>query len=309
MPAELPRIHQGEPTKMMSFNTFSFHLKETIYGFKRSAVMTLTTISTVSVSLMILGSFLLFFENMNLLLRNLQSQLHVNFYLKDNISENDLRTLITTLKSDLRIDNFEIINKEKSLLDLKQELGENAVLLDNLPNNPLPNTITVFLNPKEDLTGFRQTYHDFKIIEDFTAGQDWVEKVLNIINSTKKIGLIVIILLGFANLSIISNTIRLTIFARRQEIEIMRLVGATNWFIRIPFLMEGVLQGLVGASIAIVFLIIGYSLFQQQIINIFPDLRLLNSFTELYELYMRIFFLGITLGFLGSILSLRRFLV
>lgn len=293
----------------MTFSTFSFHLKETICGFRRSAVMTLTTISTVSVSLMILGSFLLFFENMNLLLRNLQSQLHVNFYLQDNVPENDLRTLITTLKSDPRIRDFEIISKEKSLLDLKEELGPDAKLLENLPVNPLPNTVAIFLNPAEDLSGFRQTYRDFAIIEDFAAGQDWVEKVLSIINTTKKIGLAIIVLLGFAGLSIISNTIRLTIFARRQEIEIMRLVGATNWFIRIPFLMEGILQGLIGALIAIGFLVIGYSFFQQQIINIFPELQLLNSFTELSEIYLRIFFLGIALGFLGSIMSLRRFLV
>jgi cell division transport system permease protein len=294
---------------MMTFSTFSFHLKETICGFRRSAVMTLTTISTVSVSLMILGSFLLFFENMNLLLRNLQSQLHVNFYLQDNIPENDLRTLITTLKSDPRIRDFEIISKEKSLLELKEELGPDAKLLENLPVNPLPNTVAIFLNPTEDLSGFRQTYRDFAIIEDFAAGQDWVEKVLSIINTTKKIGLAIIILLGFAGLSIISNTIRLTIFARRQEIEIMRLVGATNWFIRVPFLMEGILQGLIGALIAIGFLIVGYSFFQQQIVNIFPELKLLNSFAELSEIYLRIFFLGIALGFLGSIMSLRRFLV
>jgi cell division transport system permease protein len=294
---------------MMTFSIFSFHLKETICGFRRSAVMTLTTISTVSVSLMILGSFLLFFENMNLLLRNLQSQLHVNFYLQDNIPENDLRTLITTLKSDPRIRDFEIISKEKSLLELKEELGPDAKLLENLPVNPLPNTVAIFLNPTEDLSGFRQTYRDFAIIEDFAAGQDWVEKVLSIINTTKKIGLAIIILLGFAGLSIISNTIRLTIFARRQEIEIMRLVGATNWFIRVPFLMEGILQGLIGALIAIGFLIVGYSFFQQQIVNIFPELKLLNSFAELSEIYLRIFFLGIALGFLGSIMSLRRFLV
>ena len=118
-----------------------------------------------------------------------------------------------------------------------------------------------------------------------------------------------LLLLGLANLVIIGNAIRLTVFARRQEIEIMRLVGASNWFIRSPFLIEGVLQGLLGSLLATLVLAFSYGLIHDRLILIFPTLELITYSAELIQLYLRLIFLATALGFLGSLLSLRRFLV
>jgi cell division transport system permease protein len=258
---------------------------------------------------MILGSFLLFYGNLNLLMERLQNQLEVNFYLNDDLSENELRQLVTTLKTDPRVRDFEILNKHEALQLLKKELGEDSELLENLGENPLPNSISVKLNPVDNIREFRESFEKLPTVQESSSGKDWVEKLVKIITLCKKAGFAIVILLGLASLSIISNTIRLTVFARRQEIEIMRLVGATNWFIRIPFLLEGMLQGIIGSLIAIIFLAVGYSIFMDKISLLFPDILMLSHLGELVQLYSKLLLLGIALGLLGSLLSLRRFLV
>ena len=109
-----------------------------------------------------------------------------------------------------------------------------------------------------------------------------------------------LLLLGLANLIIIGNAIRLTVFARKQEIEIMRLVGASNWFIRALFLIEGVIQGLLGALVATTILAFAYGLMHDRLIMIFPNVELITYSAELIQLYLRLVFLGIALGFLEA---------
>ncbi len=294
---------------MMKFNTLVYHFRQSLNGFKRSGIMAMATISTVAASLMILGAFLLFHGNLNLLLQNLQGQLKVNFYLKDGASEREISEFIQGLKQEPVVRDFEIISKADALDLLRKDLGEDSVLLDNLSRNPLPNTITVTLHPTEEIRAFREKYAANPMIESSSSGKDWVEQILNLIHLAKVSGTFIVVFLGLASLFIISNTIRLTVFARRHEIEIMRLVGATNWFIRSPFLMEGVLQGIAGALIATLFLAFGYGLLQDRLLMFFPELKLLSSQADLIQLYLKLFFLGIALGLLGSLLSLRKFLV
>jgi len=293
----------------MKPSTLVYHLNESLKGFGRTGIMAMATISTVAISLTILGGFLLFYANLNHLLVKLENHLQVSFYLKTDASDQEIKDLVQLLRTDSTIREFHILSKEDAMEELRKELGDNQHLLDNLEKNPLPDSIQVSLHPVKDWKGFRDRYENLEVISDSTSGQDWVEKLMKLISFSKSSGSVVLILLGLANLFIIANTIRLTVFARRQEIEIMRLVGATNWFIRTPFLMEGVLQGVLGALIASVFLGLGYSLLQENIQDFFPGFKLLEMSAGLIQMHFKLIFLGVALGLLGSLFSLRKFLV
>ncbi|PCJ18963.1 MAG: hypothetical protein COB02_09525 [Candidatus Cloacimonadota bacterium] len=293
----------------MKLNTISFYFSEALLGFRNAGIMAWATISTVAISLTILGSFLLFYSNLNTLLASLQNQLQINFYLSDTATDQQLEDLVLKIKQDINIESHQFIDKNEALSQMKKDLHNDAPLLNNLNVNPLPNTITIQLKPNANMQNFRKSFDSLEIIEDSSTGKDWVDHLLKMINMTKSIGSWIVILLGLANLSIIVNTIRLTVFARKDQIEIMRLVGATNWFIRMPFLIEGMLQGFIGAVLAIICLYFGYSYLINEITSIVPNLFSIVQTVAFIPLIIKLLFLGIALGLFGSLLSLRRFLV
>lgn len=293
----------------MKAHTLLYHLQEALKGFRHGGVLSMATITTVAISLTILGGFLLFQANVNNWVNHLENQLEISFYLKDSAREAEIRRLMDKLENDGRVRNFKVISKEQALLDLGRELGEDSTLLEGLEGNPLPDSIQIQLKPIDDFRAFRNEYSGFSAIDDSSSGQDWVQSLMQLIGLSRSSGLIMLLLLGLANLIIIGNAIRLTVFARKQEIEIMRLVGASNWFIRAPFLIEGVIQGLLGALVATTILAFAYGLMHDRLIMIFPNVELITYSAELIQLYLRLVFLGIALGFLGSLLSLRKFLV
>lgn len=293
----------------MKTHTLLYHLREALKGFRHGGVLSIATITTVAISLTILGGFLLLQANINHWVKHLENQLEISLYLKDEATEADIRRMVDQLRNDDRVRDVKVISREQALLELSREMGENSSLLEDLDVNPLPDTVQIKLNPIDDFQSFRAEYSQMVAIGDTSSGQDWVQSLMQLINFSRSSGVAMLLLLGLANLVIIGNAIRLTVFARRQEIEIMRLVGASNWFIRSPFLIEGVMQGLLGSLLATLVLAFSYSLMHDRLILIFPTLELITYSAELIQLYLRLIFLGIALGFLGSLLSLRRFLV
>ena len=284
----------------MKLSTLNYHFKESLRGFHKTGVMAMATISTVAVSLTILGGFLIFYANLSKLLDKIENNLQVSFYLNPTASEGDIKDLIKSLKADSRIKSFDLVSKEEALEKLRKELSEESYLLDNLSENPLPDSVEVTLYPIDDWKEFEKHYSAMKAIGESKTGQEWVDRVMKLISISQSAGWIILILLGFANLFIIANTIRLTVFARRQEIEIMRLVGATNWFIRTPFLMEGVLQGFIGALIASLILGLGYSFLQDSLQLVLPSLELATMSDGILQLHLKLIFMGLALGMLGS---------
>tara|TARA_Y100000589_G_scaffold324965_1_gene361986 strand:- start:285 stop:1166 length:882 start_codon:yes stop_codon:yes gene_type:complete len=293
----------------MKPHTLLYHFQEALKGFRHGGVLSMATITTVAISLTILGGFLLFQANINQWVNHLENQLEISFYLKESSREAEIRRLMDQLENDPRVRDFKVISREQALLDLGRQLGEDSVLLEDLESNPLPDSIQIQLKPLDDFREFEREYTKFEAIDGSSSGQDWVQSLMQLISLSRSSGLAMLLLLGLANLIIIGNAIRLTVFARRQEIEIMRLVGASNWFIRAPFLIEGVIQGLLGALMATVILAFAYGLMHDRLLMIFPNLDLITYSAELIQLYLRLIFLGIALGFLGSLLSLRKFLV
>ena len=294
---------------MASFRRLGFHVREALFGIRATSVMNLATVTTVALSLFILGMFLLFLRNLNMFLDDLRTQYQVTIFLKRDVSVQTRDLLVSRLEADSDILKVSIITRETALENIRSELAASGSLLPSLKENPLPDCIEFQVRENANYPALLKRCTDLAGVAEVSRGQEWVGKVMQIVRLVRFVGLTLVLILGTASLLIVANTIKLTVYARRQEIEIMKLVGATNWFIRIPFLIEGFLQGLMGAALAIGILMMGYHVLIGEVARIAPFIQVISDTGELTKLSLQIALLGVVLGLLGSLLSLRRILV
>lgn len=291
------------------FAKLSFQFQEAIAGVRRTGAMNVATVTTVALSLFILGSFLLFLRNLNLLLDSLKTQYQVTLMLAPELDKRGIELLQERLQNDEAVKRIRFVSKDEALETIARELGHDEGILPDLQANPLPNSIEVHIIENTDFDGFMERIKNMPGVAKSTTGQQWVGRVLSMVDLTRVVGLIMVLVLGTASLLIIANTIKLTVYARREEIAIMKIVGATNWFIRTPFLIEGCLQGLVGASVSLLILLSSYHILAERIVGIAPFLTLVTDVGVLTKLSSQILLMGMLLGLLGSLISLRRIAV
>ncbi|MBP2646292.1 MAG: hypothetical protein H6Q75_1732 [Firmicutes bacterium] len=174
--------------------------------------------------------------------------------------------------------------------------------------NPLPNSFEVKVDMPEKVKLVASALSKMKGVENAKFGQEVIEKLFSLTRMIRLFGLVLIIFLALAALFIISNTIRITVFARRKEIGIMKYVGATNWFIRWPFLIEGMILGFGGALISVILIVKIYGLLIQQVTESLTFLPLIPQYPFLTRISMFLLVTGTAIGALGSTISLRRFM-
>ena len=212
--------------------------------------MQLTAIATVAVTIVMLGSFLFARETLSKLSAGLLSRIEISVFLSDSVDDKKGRSIAQQINADPRVSMVEYIPKAEGLRQLRERLhGEIDTSL--LTMNPLPNAIHVRVKDPEQVRAVADSIQKLSGVGTVQYAQDAVAKVLRLTDTFGRIGLVMIAALIFAAAVIIANTIRLTVFARRREIAIMQLVGATNGYIRGPFLAEGLMAGALGAILAI----------------------------------------------------------
>jgi cell division transport system permease protein len=235
-------------------------------------------------------------------------ELAVHVFVRDAATTKQIDQLRVFLESDQRVKQggVEFVSKAEALERMKKRAPE---LTENLASNPLPASFDVVPSRGEDTAALAASVQGSKLaaVEDVRHGKEVSERILNIARAIQVVFLIVVIVLLGASTVLISNTIRLSIFARRREIEVMKLVGATNWFVRGPFMLEGVLTGLAGSVAAVLLLFVGRELAVPSVVGHIqddPDVRAL-AFTYTAGMLVLV---GLAIGALGSGLTLRRFL-
>ena len=293
----------------MSFSTKEYFIKETYKSIRRNGFMSFASISTVAVSLLVLGMFLLIFLNTNHLAQYLESQVQVSVYMQDSATAEDLKNVESKLKQMPGVVKVTPINKEQALARFEERLGDQKQLLDSLgKENPFPNSFEVQVDAPERIKTITPSIDQLPKVETAKFGQEVVEHLFSLTRILRIGGIILVIFLAMATLFIISNTIRLTVFARRKEVIIMKYVGATDWFIRWPFLLEGMTLGFFGAVIASLCLNSIYAGILERIHATLAFLPLLSTSPLL--IYVTLFLLaaGTGIGALGSYISLRKFL-
>lgn len=288
-----------------------YYFKHAFINLFSNRLINAICIGTIFVSFLLFGLFMIFFVNLdNWVTEWGKSSLSMSVYIKDGTDKESIKCIESTLK---RLPGAQIVSfipKEKALLDLKKSLGGQSGLLDGLKGNPLPASFEVTL---KDVTKNRvepkvikEELEKIGGVEEVQHTEQWQERFEGFLYILRLGGIIIGGFLSIAILFIITNTIKLTIYARREEIEILKLVGATDWFIKIPFLIEGAVQGLLGGFFAVFILYMIHILFFLKRVNILgfpmPEMIFLSS-----GYIVSLVSMSLLLGFLGGIIAVGRF--
>ncbi len=230
----------------------------------------LASVCTIAVAFVIVGIFLLLAQNLGSALGHWRDQYQVTVFLDDGITANQLSLLKKRIANERAVRAVAFISKAEALQAFKRELKGREGLLEGLGENPIPASFQLRIREEyqtpealRQLAGFLARLEG---VEEVQYGQEWIDRVAAVLKVIRLVGLSVGIALGLASLLIVSNTVRLAIYARADEIEIMRLVGATKMTVRLPFLLEGLIQGGAGAGLALCLLFAAYraTLYQLQ---------------------------------------------
>lgn len=293
----------------MKLSTSEYFIKEVYTSFKRNIWMTLASIFTVVLSLFILGFFSIVILNLNKMADTLESQVQISVYLKDDLSQEEIDETKETLSKIEGLQDIKFTTREEAMENFKERLGDQQFLLDALDDtNPLPDSFSLTVTSPQQVKTIADTAAALDSVESASYSQDIINHLFNLTHLIRLIGVALIILLTGAAIFIISNTIRLTVFARRKEIAIMKYVGATDWFIRWPFLLEGICLGFIGGGLATIFLYIVYNKVTQEIYEAMAFFPLIPQHPFIDYISLAILVAGIIIGALGSTISLKRFL-
>jgi cell division transport system permease protein len=284
-----------------------------VQNFRRNLAVSLAAVFTMGLILLMVGGTLLGRHTITQVLDTEQSRAsNMRIYLDDGASLAQIMDFQSRLQHDNRIQSVRFVNKDQAAKDAAQQEETFAESLRVLGSNPLPAWLGVTLRSMNDLQAINDVAHSSPIVQQGNLATDYnpdvINKLRSVIFAISLIALIVVIVLFFISLVIIMNTIRTAVYVRRREIEIMKLVGATDWFVRWPFLLEGMLGGVLAAVLSGILVAIGYNLAVSTL-----HLKLLFFPLHYDGGYLTGVLLltggaGILLGALGSYLGVRRFL-
>jgi cell division transport system permease protein len=207
----------------------------------------------------LVGAFVLLIQNMQELLDEFGDDLHVTAWLEDGLAEPDQHELVRIVATVEGVERVRLVTKEEALGRFREGVGRGGEFLEGLGENPLPASLEITLVPeRRSAAGLRavvESLTGLPGVEDLGSGEDWVEGYLRAVALVRGVGIGLTAILGFATLLIVANTIRLAVLARRDELEILALVGASRSFVRVPFLLEGLVQGAAGGALALLLLL------------------------------------------------------
>lgn len=288
----------------MRVRTFKYFFKESFTSLIRNRWMSLASIGAVASALIVFGSFLLLSVNFDYILKDVESQVEITAYLEDSVEQESIAKLNRDIAAISEVKEIKFISKEEAIEEFKEQVGKE--LLEGI-ENPLPNSFRIKVNDPHEVAAVAEKIERFAGIEEVKYGKGIVEKLFNIIYWLRMIGLAIMIVFACVSIFIISNTIRLTVFARRREISIMRYIGATDWFVRWPFLIEGMILGLIGSLVAIGVLALAYKYLYITVKLNIPMISLL-PIEGFYEYALGFLGIGMLIGAFGSSFSIKRFL-
>ncbi len=281
---------------------------EAVFNLKRNLFMTIAAISTVAVSLFLLGGVIVLGHIVNNVVGKWEGKVEVNVFLRDDISPTQQAELQASIKEMPEVQDVYYDSKQQAYDEYKQMFAGSPTLIQNVDPNALPASFRVKLHDPNKVDSVRSQIIGRAGVDSVTFGGDAVKKLLRINALLRTISLVMTILLLTAATVLIANTIRLAIYARRREIGVMKLVGATNWFIRVPFIFEGVVEAVAGALVAAGVIWLAKMLWLDRLSSFLAFLPIGITAATVAKMFLVLVVVGISVGALGSTLALRRFL-
>lgn len=276
-------------------------------GLRRNLLMTLATVVTVTVSLALLGVGLLISTQVDLARTILYQEVEVSIFLLDSITEQQRADFEQELRANPEVEGVIYESKELAYEHAQQIFADDEAILDSIDANDLPASFRVSLEDPEQFNVVRSQYIEYPGVDEVVDQRDTLDRFFTLMNSVRRGAIAVSILQLVAAAALISNTIRITAFARRDQTGIMKLVGATNWYIRLPFILEGIVAGVAGALLAGGLLVLG-------MVTIVSGIREQIQFvpfigmTEVIAVVPWLVITGGGIAAIAAFLSLRRFL-
>lgn len=294
----------------MRINTIKYSLIDALKSLKRNTTLSFASIITVSLTLFMFGIYLLAMLNANEIVKNIESKLEVSVFLKEDASTSDKENIQKTITNIQGVTKIGFVTKDEALEKWKDQLGEeNQDLVQGFDEkNPLPESFTVTVENAEIVKTVVTNTEKLDGIEKVVANQDLVNRISAVVGGVKWVGFAALIILIPICLLLIGNTIKLAVYSRRREVNIMKFVGATDWFIRWPFIIEGIIIGIVGAILSSALLIPLYSLAYNKLSSYVVMINLVTPQYLIMNILWIFILSGTLIGGIGSILSIRKFL-
>ena len=293
----------------MNLNVLKYYFREAGASLLRNSWLSVASIGTIIISLLILGSSILLVLNVRYIASTVESSLEITVFLEDNMEQDRMERLEEEIKFIPGVTTINFVSRDQALDELRRSFGERADILSGLDeDNPLPNAFRVKTREAEMVPAAAQQLGDLSGVEQVRYGQGVVEKLLALTHWVRIWGSITMGVLGLAAIFLIATTIRMSVFARRREIGIMKMLGATNFFVRMPFMLEGTILGLAGGLVAALIINFGYLSLLSKVIITLPFIQLISDPAAIYQVLGGLLGLGFAIGALGSAISLHRFL-
>jgi len=294
----------------MKISTLKYFLKDALNSLKKNITVSTASIATVAATLFILGIFMLTILNVNQGIVNVESKVEVKIFLKDDITAAQKTELEKNIKAVPGVTELTFESKDQALANFKDQLGDqNQSLVEGLEkDNPMPSSYIVKVNDPNIITSIVEAVKGKAYILSIKDGREIVDKIMSITNTIKWVGSAIFVILIGVSLFLIGNTIKIIVYSRRREIGIMKYIGATDWFIRWPFIIEGVFLGVIGALIADGILFYAYKVVFAKVTTGLLMMQLVPV-SYVYTYILGLFLLaGIVIGAIGSSISIRKFL-
>lgn len=296
-----------------------YFMRESVQNFRRNWVMSLGAVITIYLSLLLVGVSLALGFIVNQVVQSVEDKVSIQIFIKDGAETAQVQELQTWLASDALVEGVNYTSKEEALEKFKEQMASSPEIVEQLETNPLPASLDVTLKDPRDVEAMVAKIKANQVFlevcdrpdnpeESLKYGQQIVKKLFSFTRVVRTVMIVFVIMLAVVSLIFINNTIRLAIYARRKEIGIMRLVGASNWFIRTPFLLEGVIQSLIGAVLAIISIMVARWLVLPAINDLVSFLPTDLSGSAMTQIAVSLTAAGVVIGLLGSGLALRRYL-
>ncbi len=282
-----------------------YFVREAGTNLRRNKLMTMAAILTAAVSLLLLGGVLTLRSFVGSITGQIKDQIEVSVYLTDDITQAQQQDVRSTIEGLDVVKRVKYISKPEAFEEFKRLYRDQPALYENIDEDVLPASFRVELSDPERVDVISSALEKNPAVEQVVDQRETVQRLVRFTGLLQTFSVVMVLVLLGAAVLLISNTTQLAIYARRREIEIQKLVGATNWFVRLPFMMEGIAAGIAGAVIAVFLLMAGKALARSQVPAFIPTTAL-NGVALGHTVWLVI--LGITVGALGSAVAVRRFL-
>jgi cell division transport system permease protein len=284
---------------------FGYFAREAASNLRRNLLMTVAGTLTATVALLLLGGVLTLGDFVQGITGQIERKVEVSVFLKDEITAEQQKDIQQTIESLSVVRSVGYVSKEDAFKEFKQLYRDQPVLWENIDASVLPASFRVSMRNPKRVDVIKSKLEGNPAVEEVADQQATVQRLVRFTGILRTFSGVMVLILFVAAVLLIANTIQLAIFARRREINIMQLVGATNWFIRVPFMLEGVVAGVVGAVVALALLYVG-KLVGRTMLPVWIPTGPLHG-VDVGQL-LTLVLLGVGLGAIGSAVALRRFL-